>query len=112
MFVSLISGSPLKAGRPLPILSGMSERSAESVVESRLFGALIAGRLRYIAELPMNDIAALDQASAGASDLMRGADVDPHAVASRRAFAAGIIAGASGLTDEVRLGIVRGLLAV
>ncbi len=90
----------------------MIERSADSAVESRMFGALISGRLRFIADLRAEDIAALDQAQSGASDLMRGADIDPHSMATRRAFAAGIIAGSSDLTDAVRLGIIRGLLAV
>jgi hypothetical protein len=89
----------------------MIERSADSAVESRMFGALISGRLRFISDMPAEDIAALDQANAGASDLLRGADIDPHTLASRRAFAAGIIVGASDLTDAVRLGIIRGLLA-
>ena len=90
----------------------MIEKSADSAVESRLFGALISGRLRFISDLPADNVAALDQANAGASDLMRGAEIDPHSMASRRAFAAGIIAGSSDLTDAVRLGIIRGLLAV
>ena len=77
-----------------------------------MFGALISGRLRFISELVVDDIAALDQAQSGASDLMRGADIDPHVLSNRRAFAAGIIAGSSDLTDAVRLGIIRGLLAV
>jgi hypothetical protein len=89
----------------------MIERSADSAVESRMYGALISGRLRFITAMPAEDIAALDQANAGASDLMRGAEIDPHALANRRAFAAGIIVGASDLTDAVRLGIIRGLLA-
>ncbi len=89
----------------------MFESSADSTVESRLFGALIRGRLRFISELPVDDVAALDQAGAGASDLMRGVEIDPTSAEARRAFAAGMIAGSSDLTDSVRLGIIRGLLS-
>jgi hypothetical protein len=41
---------------------------------------------------------------------MRGAGFDPGELALRRAFAAGMIAGASELSDAVRLGMLRGLL--
>jgi hypothetical protein len=90
----------------------MYESSADSTVESRMFGALIKGRLRFISDLPADDVAALDQAGAGASDLLRGAELDPMSCEARRAFAAGMIAGSSDLTDSVRLGIIRGLLTV
>jgi hypothetical protein len=37
--------------------------------------------------------------------------MDPNTDAARRAFAAGMICGASDLSDDVRLGMLRGLLA-
>jgi hypothetical protein len=90
----------------------MSESAAESVLESRLFGALLGGRLKFIRELPNDDIAALDQAGAGASDILLGAGLDAGSNELRQAFAAGMIAGASDLSDTVRLGIIRGLISV
>jgi hypothetical protein len=71
----------------------------------------IGGRLTVIEDLPNPDVAALDQASAGVSDVLRGVGLDPHADLARRAFAAGMICGASELSDDVRLGMLRGLLA-
>jgi hypothetical protein len=79
--------------------------------EARMFGAAIGGRLHVIADLPRSDVASLDQANAGVSDVLRGAGVDPAADAIRWAFAAGMICGASELSDDVRLGMLRGLLA-
>ena len=79
--------------------------------EARLFGLAIFGRIDAIEHLPSSDIWALDQAGAGASDVLRGCGLDPEEARLRRAFAAGMIAGASELSDAVRLGMLRGLLA-
>lgn len=91
----------------------MAEHSPiEAPTEARLFGLAIFGRIDAIEHLPQSDVSALDQAGAGASDVLRGAGLDPAEAALRRAFAAGMIAGASELSDAVRLGMLRGLLAV
>jgi hypothetical protein len=89
----------------------MEHEAPTAPTEARMFGVAIGGRLRVISDLPRNDIAALDQASAGVADVLRGAGMDPNTDAARRAFAAGMICGASDLSDDVRLGMLRGLLA-
>jgi hypothetical protein len=90
----------------------MEAAAQNAPTEARMFGVAIGGRLTVISELPSADIGALDQASAGVSDVLRGAGLDPYTDDARRAFAAGMICGASDLTDEVRLGMLRGLLAL
>ncbi len=86
------------------------DRAVDIPLEARLFGLAIFGRLDAIEHLSSCDVSALDQAGAGASDVLRGAGFDPTCGLSRRAFAAGMIAGSSDLTDAVRLGMLRGLL--